>query len=130
MFSASILGFVSPPPTERGEKEHTLCTIYNLSLRLVKHAEQAAFAVSRPRVYACLASFAPRTPASLPTLDKKPAGAIKGKLSPMSGSRSGPAGRSRLNASGGTADGAARASHGAIKGRITTPKTSAGYYFS
>lgn len=65
-----------------------------------------------------------------PNSGQKPAGAIKGKLSFMSGSRSGPAGPSGLNTSGGTADGAARASHLAIKGRITTPKTSAGYYYS
>lgn len=65
-----LSAFPPPPPTERGEKEHTLCIIYNLSLRLVKHTEQAAFAVNRPGVYACLASFAPRTPALLRTLDK------------------------------------------------------------
>lgn len=54
--------------------------------------------------------------------EQKAAEAMKGKLSFMSRPRHGPAGRwpvgARLYASGGTADGAARASHRAIKQRL------------
>lgn len=134
MFSASILGFVSippPPPPHRTRRERTHAMYYlqfitasGKTRRAGSVRRQPPHSLRMPRiVHSQNSGFAPNS-------GQKPAGAIKGKLSFMSGSRSGPAGRSRLNTSGGTADGAARASRGALKGRIATPKTSAGYYYS